>query len=132
MSTDSKPRHCTRWMVPGTAVAAGVAYLVVGLAGGQRGFGLAGFAIMLVVAAGSLVAGRYSETMKGLLDRRDERINALDRDATVAMGGVLMAAILVLGLIEIARGEDGSPYFELAALGAVAYLGALLWLRWRH
>jgi len=113
-------------------VLAGVAYLVVGLVGGQRGFALGGFVTMLVVAAGYVLAGRYSETMKGLLDREDERINALDRDATVVMGGVLMVAILALGLIEIARGDDGSPYFELAAVGAVAYLGALLWMRWRR
>jgi hypothetical protein len=32
---------------------------------------------------------------------------------------------------EIARGQDGQPYALLGFVFAVAYVAALLWLRWR-
>jgi hypothetical protein len=34
-------------------------------------------------------------------------------------------------LYEVANGEDGNPYGLLAALGGIAYLGAVALLRWR-
>ena len=126
-------RWChSRWSTPAVCLVAGLAYLAAGLAGGETAFAWAGFGIMIAFGGAMLAAGRYSETAKGLLDRRDERINALDRDATVVAGVVLIVAILVMVIVEVARGEDGSPYFQLAALAGVSYAIALLWLRWRR
>lgn len=128
----TRPWYCSRWMAPGACVAAGIAYLATGLAGGQRGFGIGGLVTMLVFGAAMVLAGRYSETVKGLLDHKDERINALDRGATVFTGVVLILVIIAMAMVETARGEDGSPYFELAGLAGVTYAAALLWLRWRR
>lgn len=124
-------RH-RRWLTPGFAVVIGVAYLAAGLAGGEPRVAWAGFATMVVVAAAMVAAGRVSETAKGLLDGRDERINSLDRGATVFAGVVVILAILAMFIVEIARGEDGSPYAQLGAVAGVSYAGALLWLRWRR
>jgi hypothetical protein len=34
-------------------------------------------------------------------------------------------------LIEIAHGDDGSPYGEVLAVAGIAYLLAIVWLRFR-
>lgn len=50
-------------------------------------------------------------------DRTDERINEIDRSASLTAGMVVLLAALVMFMVEIARGEDGSPYYQLLALG---------------
>ncbi len=44
---------------------------------------------------------------------------------------MLVLAILVLWLVEIAGGRDGSPYAGLGALAAVTYVLSIVWLRAR-
>ena len=113
-------------------MAIGVAYLVAGWLGGDRDFAIGGLVVMVAVAAAMLVAGRFSETVAGLLDRRDERINSIDTQATVFTGMVLITAVIVGFIVEIARGEDGSPYAMLGAIGGVSYVAALVLLRFRR
>lgn len=128
----SGPSRAVRWAVPGFAVAIGLGYLVAGLAGGQPGFGVGGLVLMLVVGAGFVLATRVSETAAGLADRTDERINSLDRDASLFAGMVLLATVLAMFMVEVARGHEGSPYYQLGALGGVSYIAALAWLRVRR
>lgn len=136
MSTsDSTTRRAwipRRWATPAVAVLCGLAYLAAGWRGGNRAFALGGLAVMLVVAVALLVLGRTSETVAGLLDRRDERINRIDSDATVFSGMTLIAAVLVGFVVEIARGQDGQPYAELGAVAGIAYVVALTVLRLRR
>ena len=87
---------------------------------------------MLVTGAAFLVLGRFSETVAGLLDRRDERINRIDSEATMVAGTAVLLAIIVGFVVEIARGRDGSPYSLLGAIGGVAYVAALVVLRFRR
>lgn len=122
----------TRWVLPGTAALIGLAYLAAGIAGGEVIFGVGGLVLMLTVAIGLLVASRWSETVGGLLDREDERINQLDASATLFAGAALILAVLVMFIVEIAQGKDGSPYYQLGALAGVAYLGGLVFQRLRH
>ena len=131
-SGGSRPSRAVRWAVPGVAAAIGVGYLGAGLAGGRPGFGLGGLVVMLVVGAAFVLATRVSETAAGLADRTDERINALDRDASLFAGMVLMAAVLAMFMVEVARGHDGSPFDQLGALAGVSYIAALAWLRVRR
>jgi peptidoglycan/LPS O-acetylase OafA/YrhL len=119
-------------MTPAVCAVAALAYLAAGLAGDAPAFAWGGFTIMILFGAGMVLAGRYSETAKALLDRRDERINALDRDATVITGVLLIVVILVMAVVETARGEGGSPYFELAGFAGLSYAVTFLWLRWRR
>jgi len=132
MSTADKVSPVTRWAVPGVAAVGGAAYLVAGLMGGDVSFGVIGLVLMLGAGAVFLLAARWSETAAGLRDRTDERINQIDRSASLTAGMFVLVAVLVMFVVEIARGQDGSPYYQLGALGGVSYLVSLAWLRYRR
>jgi hypothetical protein len=133
MSTREPAAHHrrVRWLIPVTALAIGLGYLVSGIAGGRPGFGVLGLVLMLAVALGFVLSARWSETVEGLVSRRDERINSLDQRATLFAGLVLIVAVIVMFMVQIARGESGTPYYQLGALAGVAYVGALGYLRFR-
>ncbi|MEU8380463.1 hypothetical protein [Streptosporangium sp. NPDC048865] len=125
-------RSWRRWIAPGFAVLCGLVYVAGGWYGGDRVFALGGLAVMLVIAVVLLVLGRTSETVTGLLDRRDERINSIDGTATVFAGMTLMLAVLIGFVVEVARGQDGRPYAMLATIAGVAYVAAIVVLRARR
>jgi hypothetical protein len=132
MSTTEKVSPATRWAVPGVAALAGGAYLVAGLVGDDVSFGVLGLVLMLAAGGVFVLASRWSETAAGLRDRTDERINAIDRAASLTAGMVVLLTVLVMFVVEIARGEDGSPYSELGALGGLTYVVSMVWLRYRR
>jgi hypothetical protein len=133
MSTHDKATSVTtRWRVPAVAVLAGLAYLVAGVMGDDLSFGILGLALMLGVGVAFVVASRWSETAAGLRERTDERINQIDRSASLVAGMTVLLAVLAMFVVEIAQGKDGSPYYQLGALGGVTYLVALVWLRFRR
>ncbi len=121
----------TELTVPAIAVAGGIVYLVAGLIGGQTWFGIGGFGVMVAFAGVLWLVRRRSETVKGLLDRRDERINTIDLKATSLAGGVVLAALFVAFANSIARGGSGTPYDWLLGLGGLAYIVAVVVLRLR-
>jgi hypothetical protein len=131
-SAVQRKRTGKRWIIPGFAVLCGLVYLAAGLRGGDRVFAFGGMVIMLLTAAAFVVLGRTSETVAGLLDRRDERINRIDSDATAFAGMTLIAAVLIGFVVEIARGQDGAPYSALGAIAGIAYVVALVVLRIRR
>ncbi len=125
----------SRWTgltTPLVAVGIGVAYLIAGWVGGDLQFGLVGLALMTSVAVVLVLVKGRSETIAGLLDRRDERINDLDLRANAFVGLVLVVAVITAFVVELARGNDGSPYAWLGALGGVSYIVALVTLRLRR
>ncbi len=133
MSTHDRSRSVrTRWSVPAVAVLAGVAYLVAGVLGDDLSFGIVGLALMLGVGAVFMISSRWSETVAGLRDRTDERIVQIDRSASLVAGMTVLLAVLAMFVVEIARGEDGSPYSQLGAVGGVTYVVSLVWLRFRR
>src|SRR5699024_164272 len=92
----SMPRaSASELTVPTVSVAGGLLYLVVGLIGGQVWFGITGLVIMVVFAAVLWRVRHRSETVAGLLNRRDERINAIDLTATAYAGGALVVALVI-------------------------------------
>jgi hypothetical protein len=111
---------------PLVSVAIGIAYLLAGWAGGDLAFGLFGLALMTGLAVVLLLVRRRSETVKGLLDRRDERINTIDLRATAFAGVTVIMAVVIAFIVEIASGGDGSQYAWLGAIGGVAYVGAVI------
>ena len=111
---------------PLVSVAIGIAYLLAGWAGGDLEFGLFGLALMTGLAVVLLLVRRRSETVKGLLDRRDERINTIDLRATAFAGVTVIVAVVIAFIVEIATGGDGSQYAWLGAIGGVAYIGAVI------
>jgi hypothetical protein len=111
--------------------AMGVVYLVAFLVAGDPLDGVLGFAVMIAFSAALLLARRRSETVRGLLDHRDERISAIDLRATAVTALALIVVVLVAFVIQIARGQSGWPYSMLGFVGGLTYVGSVIVLRIR-
>ena len=121
----------SKWFQPLVAVGLGTLFLAAMWIGGDPRTGLFSLAVMVAFGALILFGGR-SETVRGLRgDGRDERFKQIDLAATALAGIVLITVIIGAFLVEVARGEDGSPYAALGAVAGVAYLGAIAALRLR-
>jgi len=112
-------------------VLMGLVYLVAFWAGGSLAYGVFGLVVMVAFSLLLLVARRRSETVRGLLDHRDERITAIDLRATAVTALAMIAVVLVAFVVEIARGQSGWPYSMIGAVGGVTYLAAVIVLRIR-
>ena len=126
-------RRCSgsRWLLPAGCLFFGCVVLLAGWLGHQLVSGLIGLVVMAAFGLFIALAGR-SETIRGLRgDGRDERFAQIDLRATAATGMVLIIAVIVAFLVELARGHDGSPYTWLGALAGIAYVVAVAFLRWR-
>jgi len=121
----------SRWFTPLFALGLGVVLLAAQWIGGSARSGLWSLAIMAGVGALLLFGGR-SETIRGLRgDGRDERFRQIDIHATALAGIVVLSAIIIAFVVELARGHDGSPYSWLGAIGGLAYLAAIIVFRLR-
>jgi hypothetical protein len=127
----SRPQSGQKWLIPLFCFAFGCLVLLVGWLGGQLVSGLIGLVVMAAFGLFVAAAGR-SETIRGLRgDGRDERFAQIDLRATAITGLVLITAVIVAFLVEIARGHDGAPYTWLGALSGLTYILAVAYLRWR-
>ena len=125
--------HVTRskWFVPLLSVALGIVVFGAQWVGGDPGSGLVSLGIMAGFGALILLGGR-SETIRGLRgDGRDERFRKIDIHATAIAGLAVISAIILATLVEFARGRGPGPYGWLAAVGAIAYLAAIVVFRIR-
>jgi hypothetical protein len=121
----------TKWFLPLFSVAMGGVLLAASWLGGHPVAGLASLALMTAFGLVVLLAGR-SETVRGLRgDGRDERFAQMDMRATAASGLVLIHVLIVVWVIEIARGHSGNPYGWLLAIAGLSYLVAVIIQRWR-
>jgi hypothetical protein len=76
--------------------------------------------------------GARNETIGGLAEpRRDERWAMINQRAMAFAGTVVILILIVGWVVELANGNDGSPYSEIFAGGTIAYFAAALWLRFR-
>ncbi len=86
---------------------------------------LAAFGLLILLAGGS-------ETIRGLRgDGRDERFARIDLQATAVAGLAIIVALIAAWLAATARGQSGSPYDWLLAIGGLAYILAVAYFRWR-
>jgi hypothetical protein len=121
----------SKWFLPLVCACLGLLFLAAMWTGGDPGTGLFSLGVMVSFGLLILLGGR-SETIRGLRgDGRDERFRRIDLAATALAGIVLVAVIIGAFLVEIARGQDGSPYAALGAVAGLAYLGAIVALRLR-
>jgi hypothetical protein len=131
MASRDKPFWRSRWWMPLFSLALGAAIFAAFAIGGDAGQGALSFAVMAAVAALFYFGGR-SETLRGLGGPgRDERWAAIDLRASAVAGFVLITVVLGAWLWEVANGDDGSPYVQLAAVAGVAYIAAVAFLRLR-
>jgi hypothetical protein len=139
MSTSTHPRddtvsrlYRTRWFMPSFSLFLGLVMLAAFWIGDNLGDGLFSFGVMAFVAALFYFGARRSETLAGLGGpARDERWERIDVHATALAGLVLILVIIGAFLVEVAQGHDASPYSQLGAIGGVAYVAAVAFLRWR-
>jgi Na+/melibiose symporter-like transporter len=64
-------------------------------------------------------------------DTHGERCAARVLRAIAAAGTVVILVVILGFVVKVAQGEDPSPYAEIGAVGGVAYIAALAWLRRR-
>jgi len=121
----------SKWFLPAFCVVLGGAVFAAQWIGGDARGGLYSFLALTGFGAVILFGGR-SETVRGLRgDGRDERFRTMDIHATAFAGLTVIVALIVAWLVELGRGNDGSPYGQLMALGGLAYLAAIAFIRWR-
>jgi hypothetical protein len=121
----------SKWTIPAFSVVMGLVLLGANVVGHQPVLGLWSLGIMVLFGAAVLVGGR-SETIRGLRgDGRDERFAMLDLQATAMAGLVLIVAVIIAFIVEVAQGHNGEPYDWLGAIGGLAYLAAMVVLRVR-
>ena len=121
----------SRWFLPLFALGMGGVIFGAQAIGGHPGSGLVSLGIMAFAGAVFLFGGR-SETIRGLRgDGRDERFQRIDLHATAFAGTVVITAIIVGFVVELARGQDGNPYTWLGALAGLAYLAGVVVMRLR-
>jgi hypothetical protein len=121
----------SKWFLPLFSLALGGVMFAASSLGGHPGAGAISLAIMAGFGLFVLLAGR-SETIRGLRgDGRDERFAQIDLRATAVAGLVLIVALIVSWLVQIAQGHSGSPYDWLCAIGGLSYALAVAFFRWR-
>jgi hypothetical protein len=121
----------SKWFLPLFSVALGLVIFGAQSIGGHTSDGVGSLGIMVVFGALILFGGR-SETIRGLRgDGRDERFRQIDIHATAISGVILITAIIVAFVVEMARGHSGAPYTWLGAVGGLSYLAAVVLLRVR-
>lgn len=121
----------SRWWMPAFGLALGAVVFAAFAIGGNAADGARCFGLFIAVAA-VFWYGRRSETLQGLGGPgRDERWAMIDLRATAAAGLVTITVVLGAWLYEIASGRDGSPYGQIAAVGGLAYIAAVVVLRGR-
>jgi hypothetical protein len=131
--TKDRSRGITRskWFLPSFSLVLGLIILAVSWLGGNPAEGVISLVGLAAFGLFFLLAGR-SETIRGLRgDGRDERFAQIDLQASAVAGLALLVALIVAWLVAIARGQSGSPYGWLLAIGGLAYLLAVAWFRWR-
>jgi drug/metabolite transporter (DMT)-like permease len=121
----------SRWFLPLFALVLGGVVFGAQAIAGHPGSGLVSLGIMAAVGAVFLFGGR-SETIRGLRgDGRDERFQRIDIHATAFAGTVVVVAVIVGFVVELARGHNGNPYSWLGAVAGLAYLAAVITMRIR-
>src|ERR1700761_8100204 len=106
----------SRWFQPLLAIFLGAILLAALSIGGHPQEGTLAFAIMVAFAI-FLLAGERSDTVRALRgDGRDERFELIQLKAATLAARVVLLAVVALFLVEVARGNSGSPYDWLSAL----------------
>jgi hypothetical protein len=92
-----------------------------GSSAGQMIFAVALFGGIAVV----LAFGGRSESIRAFRgDLNDERLAGIQLRAQALAGQLVILAVVVAFLVELALGHSGAPYDWLAAVGGFTYLGA--------
>jgi predicted permease len=130
MRTEAKtPR--LYWATPILGLVIGIIYLIGFSVGGRPLDGAIALGVMVVFSVIIALVGFRSETVRGLLDHRDERITAIDLRATAAAALAMCIAVLIGFVIQVAEGHDANAYVVIGVVGGLAYVAAVVYFRIR-
>ncbi|HEY2055190.1 MAG TPA: hypothetical protein VGH14_14760 [Solirubrobacterales bacterium] len=117
-----------RWVGSISFAVCGLVVVVAEVIGGEP-TGLVIFAVALFGGIALLLAaGGRSESIRAFRgDLRDERLDTIQLRAQALAGQVVILAVVVAFLVELALGHSGAPYDWLGALAGLTYLGAYLY-----
>ena len=119
------------WFMPVFCVGLGLVLLAVNWLGGQLIWGVVSLVIMAALGLVIMLLAGRSETIRGLTVRRDERFAQIDLRATAVSGLAVLLAAVVAWLVATASGRNGHPYDWLVSIGAISYVAAVAFFRWR-
>jgi hypothetical protein len=124
-------RFCRAPWLPLWSLTLGILFFGAAAIGGNLTAGLVSLGLFLAFA-GLFYFGARNETIGGLAaPRRDERWAMINQRAIAFAGIVVILTVIGGWLVELANGNDGSPYSEVMAGGVIAFFVAALWLRFR-
>ena len=130
MRTEAKtPR--VYWATPILGLVIGIIYLIGFSVGGRPLDGAIALGVMVVFSVIIALVGFRSETVRGLLDHRDERITAIDLRATAAAALAMIVAVLIGFVIQVAQGRNADAYEVIGVVGGLAYVAAVGYFRIR-
>jgi hypothetical protein len=93
---------------------------------------LVGFAIVAAYALAILLLQSRSETVSLLSGLPvDERWASINQRALASAAQIIALVLLGAFIIVEFGGGDAMPYAAMAAVFGVAYLGSMMWYRWR-
>jgi hypothetical protein len=123
----------SRWLVPGVGFVLGllIAFAELGQHASPAQAALA-FAVVGAYALGIRFFQARSETaslLSGL--PADERWESINQRALSLAAQVIAVVLVGVFLVVEYSGGDAIPYAVLGAVFALAYLGGILWYRWR-
>lgn len=120
------------WMLlPAIYIALGIVILIAQAIDGHAAAGFGWFVVMLAIGAIYGLGGRFEIVRQARGDLADERDASINRRAMAATGTILVVVLTGCIVFNLARGDSPSPYSELMTIGGLAYLGSLIYLRYR-
>ncbi len=114
-----------RWIGSIGFAVCGVVVVVAEAIGGSPS-GQIVFAVVLFGGIAVILAvGGRSESIRAFRgDLNDERLESIQLRAQALAGRLVILAVVVAFLVELALGHSGAPYSWLAAIGGFSYLAA--------
>lgn len=125
--------HKTRWLMPITAIALGLAIAGADYVRARSLLGaLAGFSIVVGYVVAVMLLQKRFETASVLAGVPvDERWATINQRALASTAAVLAVVLVVAFVAAELTGGDALAYAGLAAIFTGVYLGSILWFRWR-
>ena len=123
----------SRWFVPVVGFVIGIAMALVALVAHATPLqAFIAFAIVACYAVGLRILQSHSETASLLSGMPvDERWHDINRRALALAAQALAVILLIAFLVTRLRGGDALTFAWLAAAFAAAYMGGILWYKWR-
>jgi hypothetical protein len=125
--------HGSRWLVPALGLVLGLLIALAELA--QHASPIAGVTAFAIVFGYTLVVAilqSRSETAQLLSGLSiDERWDSIHQRAQASTAQIMAAVLVGTFIVVEFAGGDAMPYAGMAAVFGIAYLGSILWYRWR-